>query len=266
MRDLAWIKRTFILIIYAFILFPIVFIVYISFYKDQFLTFPPSGYTFHWFANALQNESLVSGFIVSFKIAALATLIGVLAGSLASVALVYYPLRGRDFFSAFLLSPLIVPGIVIGTSLYIFYIELARVSGWNPSHNLGGLVMAHTMLTIPWSARLILTNLNMLDRSVEEAARNLGAGRLATFFHITLPRMRSGIIAAALFSFVVSFGDLEVSLLLITPGNTTLPIAMIQYLEYRIDPTIAAASTIQIAIIGVLLLLTDRFVKLAKVV
>lgn len=266
MSNLAWIKRAFIVLVYIFILFPIVFIIYVSFYESRFLTFPPSGYTIHWFVNALQNHALVSGFVVSFQIAALATLIGVIAGTLASVSLVYHPVPGRDVISSFLLSPLIVPGIVIGTSLYIFYIELARVTGWNPSENLSGLVMAHTMLTIPWSARLILTNLDMLDRSVEDAARNLGAGRLTTFLHITLPRMRSGIIAATLFSFVVSFGNLEVSLLLVTPGSTTLPIAMIQYLEYRIDPTIAAASTIQIAIIVVLLFVTDRFVKLAKVV
>jgi len=106
----------------------------------------------------------------------------------------------------------------------------------------------------------------MLDRSIEEAARNLGASAWSTFWYVTLPRMRAGIVAAALFSFIISFENLEVSVLLVTPGSTTLPIAMLQYLEFEMDPTLAAASAIQIAIIAILLLISDRYVKLSRVV
>jgi putative spermidine/putrescine transport system permease protein len=94
---------------------------------------------------------------------------------------------------------------------------------------------------------------------------NLGAGPLRTFFRVTLPMIRPGIVAAAVFSFIVSFGNLEMSLFLIGPGRTTLPIAILQYLEWRIDPTIAAVSFLQIALIGSGMVLTDRYVKLAKV-
>ena len=109
-------------------------------------------------------------------------------------------------------------------------------------------------------------NLVGVDRSVEEAALSLGASPLVAALKVTLPLIWPGIVAAAMFSFVVSFGNLEISLLLVTPGQTTLPIAILQYLQWKIDPTIAAVSAIQIAVIGTGLLITDRFVSLAKVV
>ena len=189
-----------------------------------------------------------------------------MAGILASIAIVYFDFPGRELMKSLLLAPLLVPGIVIGTALYIYFIQIAQVTGFNATMSMTGLLVAHVMLTIPWSVRLIVASLGMLDRSVEEAARNLGASAWTTFYRITLPRMRSGIVAAALFSFVISFENLEVSVLLVSPGNTTLPIAMLQYLEWDMDPTLAAASTVQIIIIGALLLISDRFVKLSQVV
>jgi len=101
---------------------------------------------------------------------------------------------------------------------------------------------------------------------MEEAAANLGAGPLTVFRRITLPMMRPGLVAASLFSFIQSFENLELSLLLVGPGRITLPVAMLNYLEFRIDPTIAAVATMQIVIIGVLMLITDRFVKLSRIV
>ncbi|MBV8962346.1 MAG: ABC transporter permease subunit, partial [Hyphomicrobiales bacterium] len=105
-----------------------------------------------------------------------------------------------------------------------------------------------------------------LDPALEEAAMNLGADRWRTLLRVTLPVIRPAVVAAALFSFVVSFGNLEISLFLVAPGTTTLPIAILQYLEWKIDPTIAAASVVQIAIIAAAMLITDRFVKLTQVV
>ena len=95
---------------------------------------------------------------------------------------------------------------------------------------------------------------------------NLGANRWTTFRRVTFPMMRAGLVAAALFSFITSFENLELSLLLVGPGRTTLPIAILQYLEFKVDPTIAAVSLIHIVLIGVLMLITDRFVKLSRVV
>ena len=255
-----------IVLLYVFLLLPVVAVIFVSFFDSQFLSFPPPGYTFDWFANALNQAEFVSGFFTSSKVALVATVVGVGSGILASLALVNFEFRGKEAIKGFLLAPLLVPGIVIGTALYVFFIQVAQMTGYNATTSMMGLVVAHVMLTIPWSVRLIVASMGMLDRSVEEAARNLGANAWTTFYRITLPRMRSGIVAAALFSFVISFENLEVSVLLVSPGNTTLPIAMLQYLEWNMDPTLAAASTIQILIIGSLLLISDRFVKLSQVV
>lgn len=255
-----------IVLLYGFLLLPVVAVTFVSFFDSQFLSFPPPGYTLNWFANALDQADFVNGFLTSTKVALIATVIGVTSGMLASIALVNYEFRGKEAIKGFLLAPLLVPGIVIGTALYVFFIQIAQMTGYNATTSMTGLVIAHVMLTIPWSVRLIVASMGMLDRSVEEAARNLGASAWTTFYRITLPRMRSGIVAAALFSFVISFENLEVSVLLVSPGNTSLPIAMLQYLEWNMDPTLAAASTIQILIIGSILLISDRFVKLSQVV
>src|SRR4030042_1391197 len=105
-----------------------------------------------------------------------------------------------------------------------------------------GLVFAHIMITIPWTVRLLTASLAGFDRSVEEAALNLGATPLQAFFKVTLPVIKPGMVAAALFGFIISFGNLEMTLFLVAPGQTTLPIAILQYLQWRIDPTIAAVS------------------------
>ena len=121
------------------------------------------------------------------------------------------------------------------------------------------------MITIPWTVRLVTASLLGFDRTVEEAAQNLGAGPWTTFRRVTLPLIRPGVVAAALFGFVISFGNLEMTLFLIGPGRTTLPIAILQYLEWRIDPVIAAVSLLQILVIGAAMAATDRYVKLARV-
>jgi putative spermidine/putrescine transport system permease protein len=164
------------------------------------------------------------------------------------------------------LLPLIVPGIVLGIALYVFHVEAEIATGWPILGSTGGLVAGHVLITIPWTVRLITASLVGMDRTVEEAAQNLGANRLTTFWRITLPAIMPGMVAAALFGFIASFGNLEMSLFLVGPGRTTLPIAILQYLEWKIDPTIAAVSVLQIVLIGAAMLLTDRFTNIGRVV
>jgi len=114
--------------------------------------------------------------------------------------------------------------------------------------------------------RLVTASLAGFDHTTEEAAQNLGATPFQTFWRVTLPAIKPGIVAGALFGFVMSFGNLEMSLFLVGPGRTTLPIAILQYLEWKIDPTVAAVSVVQIAIIAIAMLITDRYVKIARVV
>ena len=250
----------------GFILLPLIFVTWLAFFRQEIPSFPPEGYSLKWFAGAANNKSFIDGFTLSLQVAVASTLIGLLLGVPASLALVRHRIPLGGGISTLLLLPLVMPGIVLGTATYVFQIEVEIATEWQVMGSLAGLVAAHTLVVIPWVVRLVTASLAGFDRSIEEAAQNLGAGPVTTFWRVTLPSIRPGIVAAALFGFVTSFGNLEMSLFLVGPGRTTLPIAILQYLEWKIDPTVAAASLIQIVLIGVAMIVTDRYVKLSRVV
>lgn len=266
---LPWAKvlhRAFVVFVYLFMLSPLIFVVWLSFFSDAILSFPPSGYTLDWYVKAWNNSAFSSGFVFSFQVAIVAAAIGVLVGVLAAVGLVRYRFAGSEWVNTLLLSPLLIPGIIIGVAVYIFFLRAESVFDEDIVGTYTGLVLAHVCLTIPWTVRLVTASLMGLDQSIVEAARNLGASSAKAFFRVTLPMMRPAIVASALFSFIISFENLELSLSLVGPGRTTLPIAIMQYLEFNLDPTIAAVSAVQVLLLGAVMLLTDRYVKLSQVV
>ena len=250
----------------AYILLPIVFVIWLAFFSQEIPSFPPEGYSLKWFRAIPGDDRFVAGFLLSLQVAVVATSIGLALGIPAAVSLARGRFAGREALNNLLLMPLIVPGIVLGLALYVFHVETEIATGLPILGSLAGLITAHVLIAIPWTVRLITASLAGMDRVVEEAAQNLGANRLTTFRRVTLPAILPGIVAAALFGFIASFGNLEMSLFLVGPGRTTLPIAILQYLEWKIDPTIAAVSVLQILLIGGVMLLTDRFVKIGRVV
>ena len=251
---------------FVLMLLPIVFVCWISFFSNEILSFPPEGYTLKWFSQLWLQPQFADGFVTSVEVALVATLGGLLLGIPASLALVRAELPAREVINTLLLSPLVVPAIVIGTALYLFFVDVEIATEWPLTGAVAGLGLGHILICIPWTVRLIAANLVGVDRTIEEAAMNLGATPLKTLIKVTLPAIRPGVVAAALFSFAVSFGNLELSLFLVGPGTTTLPIAILQYLEWKIDPTIAAVSLIQIVIVMAAMVATNRFVRLSQVV
>ena len=250
----------------GFILLPLVLVTWLAFFRQEIPSFPPEGYSLQWFGAVLTNKSFVSGFILSVQVAVAATLIGLALAVPASLAIARRRFPGRGAVSMLLLMPLIVPGVVLGTSIYVFHIEAEIATGLPILGTTVALIAAHALIVIPWAARLVSASLAGFDPSIEEAAKNLGAPPWTTFRRITVPAIWPGIVAGALFGFVMSFGNLEMSLFLVGAGRTTLPIAILQYLEWKIDPTVAAVSVMQIALIGVAMMITDRYVKIARVV
>ncbi|WP_235907762.1 ABC transporter permease [Siccirubricoccus phaeus] len=251
---------------YGLILAPVLAVVVISVFAQEIVSFPPRGLTFDWYANAWEKREFARGFVTSLQLALAATVIGVPCGTAAALAISRGAWRGRQALNTLLLGPLAVPGVVAGTALYLFYVRAEFWVDDDIKGTLAGLVAAHVLLTIPWTVRLVSASLAGLDRAAEEAAANLGARPFTVFRRVTLPMLRPGIVAAALFSFIQSFENLELTLLLVGPGRVTLPVAMLNYLEFRVDPTLAAVATVQIALVGALMLITDRFVKLSRVV
>ena len=250
----------------GFILLPLALVTWLAFFRQEIPSFPPEGYSLQWFAAVPANKAFVNGFILSFQVGVAATIIGLALAVPASLAIARRRFRGRGFSNALLLMPLIVPGVVLGASIYVFQIEAEIATGLPLLGTTLGLIAAHALIVIPWATRLVTASLAGFEPTIEEAAKNLGATPWTTFRRVTLPSIRPGLVAGALFGFVTSFGNLEMSLFLVGAGRTTLPIAILQYLEWKIDPTIAAVSVLQIVLIGVAMIVTDRYVKIAQVV
>jgi putative spermidine/putrescine transport system permease protein len=246
------------------IVLPLVLVFWLSFVSDAILSMPPQGYSLHWYSHMFTQPQFMNGFTISFMVALMATAAGLALTLPASIVLARKRFWGRDAILQLLMSPLIVPAIVIGSALYMMFVEMEIRTGMPITGSVWGLAIGHILLTIPWSVRLITANLVGVNQAVEEAALSLGATPFVVVTKVTLPIIWPGVIAAALFSFVISFGNLEVSLFLVSAGDTTLPIAVLQYLQWRIDPTVAAVSVLQIGVVGAALLLTNRFTSLAR--
>lgn len=251
-------------LIILFVLFPLAITFWVAFFSNRIMSFPPEGYTSSWFLQAWSLAAFRDGFLLSLKVAICASLLAILLATPAGLAIARYRFRGREMINTILMSPLMIPAIVSGSAIYLFYIDLQVRSNVQFASTFYGLVIAHTLIAIPWVLRLMIASLAGLNPSIEEASLSLGAGRLTTFFRITFPMIRPGMTAGALFGFIASFGDLEKSLLIVGPGRITLPISMLNYLQYRTDPTIMAVATIQILLIGCALIISDRYVRLSK--
>lgn len=243
---------------------PMALTLYLSIFNEKLILFPPRGYTLAWYGAIWVNFGDAVALTLEL---ALASVVGsLLIGVPAGIALSRYSFRGSGIVSALLLAPLTVPGIALGLAIYLFLVLVEIETSWPLTGSLFGLVLAHLLVTTPWVVRLALASLTNHDRAAEEAATSLGARPLTVIWRVTLPAMRQGIIAAGLFAFIFSFGNLEMALFLVAPGVTTLPVAVLQYLQYHVDPLVAAVSVAQMALVGIVLLALDRFVRLGQVV
>ncbi len=210
--------------------------------------FPPHGYTLRWYARILPEfgGALRTSLLTALAAVALSLLAGVPAG----IGLAALPLSGRDAIATLLLAPLTMPGVAIGLGIFVLAVMIEERTEWRLSGSYGLMVAAHVLITLPWVVRLCLAALANHDRGGRGGGGQPGRAALAVIWRVTLPAMRGGIVAGALFAFIVSFENLEMTLFLTAPGVTTLPIAVLQYLQYHIDPLVAAVAVAQVVLVG----------------
>jgi putative spermidine/putrescine transport system permease protein len=225
-----------VVLIFVYLLAPLIVLIWTSFGSEAFPTFPPKTYSLRWYSSFLKNAQFMNSLYLSFHVAIWATLLSLVIGVPASFALVRFRFRGSSLLNTLCMSPILFPGVVIGIALLVFYSK-ARLSS-----SFAGLVCAHVILATPFVIRLVSASLYGLGRSLEEASLNLGAGRLKTFFLITMPLIKPGMIAGGLFAFFTSFDEVTVTLFIAGAKNTTLPMRLYTFVEYSSDPTIAAIS------------------------
>jgi putative spermidine/putrescine transport system permease protein len=252
--------RLVVLLVAAFILAPIVVVVAVSLTDSPIPEFPPRGLTLRWYAHALSEDVFTTSALNSLWLATLATAIATPLALAAAYGLERGRFRGRDAIQTLLLAPLVVPSLVIGLAILLAF------SGMGVRDVGARLVGAHVLITFPYMVRTILASLARLDPAVEEAARTLGASALRCFVLVTLPLVRPGVVAGMLFAFIVSFDNVSLSLFLTNARTNTLPIAILNYVEYNFDPSVAAISTMLVAFSLGAALLVERLVGLRRVV
>ncbi|MBI3976649.1 MAG: ABC transporter permease [Chloroflexi bacterium] len=244
---------------FVFLLAPLVVVIAVSFSNSRLMTFPPPGLSLRWYEAVLQSESFMRPAVNSLVVALAATVGSLVIGLLATYGLVRYRFPGRDLVGAFLLSPLVVPQLVTGIALLQYFVTLGLTG------SMLALILGHIVITLPYVVRTISAVLVGVDVAMEEAAQNLGAGRLAVFRHIILPLIRPGMFAALIFAFLISFDNAVISLFLATARVGMLPIAIYTYIETGLDPAIAAVSTILIVNSTILVLIVYRLGRMDKV-
>lgn len=241
---------------FGVLVLPIVIVVAISFSPTESQAFPPSGISFRWFQEFLASPFFDAFFLVSLPIAIVTAMMSTILGVMAAyvVARREIPFEGEAVM--YFISPLIIPPAIIALALLI--VLDANPLSFVPQFI--KIVLGHMVITLPYTFLTAMTALQSLDDELEQAARNLGAGRFETFRKVTLPLIRSGVVSGFLLAFILSFTDSVISLFFSGQNTTTLPVEIFTFLQYDSSPLIAATATIQILLVLVLVLIIGRLV------
>jgi len=247
-------------VIYVFLIAPIVIVILAALNAGNYLAFPPQGISLRWFIRAAETTPFVQSFLFSLKLAGWVTAVSTVLGTMAALYMVRHSGRFRSILQMTIVAPLQFPAILTGIALLIFV--LATGLG---TRGMRAMFIGHTLVAIPYVFLTVSAVLVVFDRSLEEAARSLGAVPLMSFWRITLPLVKGGVISGALFAFITSFDQFPISLLLVSVGNTPLPIQLFDYLRFSFDPTAAAVSTVSVFMSVAIVLMIDRLVGLQAV-
>lgn len=234
--------------VFLYLIFPILIVVPLSFSSGTYLSFPPPGFSLRWYQNFFGRPDWLAAASLSIWVGVAAMALATALGAPAAIALVRSNFIGKDLLVGFIISPLIAPVIIVAIGIYFFYASLGLVG--NPL----ALVIAHTCLAVPFVVINVSATLQGFDERLEHAAMNLGATPWRTFWQVTFPIIRPGILAGALFAFISSFDELVVALFVSGSTAVTLPRKMWDSIRFEIDPTIAAVSTILVVLTAVLFL------------
>jgi putative spermidine/putrescine transport system permease protein len=221
----------------AWLVIPILIILPISFNGQASFRFPPESWSFRWYDNLFSSPEWRDAIFNSFQVALLVVLCATVLGTLCALGLDRGKIPGKGIVQALVLSPMIVPLVVIAVGVYAVFLP------WQLVGTTLGFVVAHTALAIPFVVVSVLTSLRGFDRSLEQAAASLGASPITTFFRVTLPLIAPGLLAGAVLAFVTSFDEVVVALFVASPEKRTVPVQMFDTLQ-NVDPTVAAASTL----------------------
>ena len=236
---------------FAFLYIPILLVVIYSFNDSRLVTIW-GGWSIRWYIELFNNDNILDAALLSFRIAAVSATFATIMGTLAGIALTRIrQFRGRLLFTGMIASPLVMPEVITGLSLLLFFVSLQQLIGWPDQRGVNTITIAHITFSMAYVAVIIQSRLTDMDESIEEAALDLGAKPIRVLWDITLPIILPAMISGWLLSFTLSLDDLVIASFVSGPGATTLPMLIFSKVRLGIAPDINALATILITIVAI---------------
>lgn len=254
-RTVLWVCS---LLVLLFLCLPVLFLIPVSFTEDGFMAWPPKGFSLQWYESVLYSEEWLMAITRSFIIAICAASLGMLIGVPAAFFLSRQRFSGKSALLAFILAPIIIPNIVIAVALFYLFSKLDLVG------TMTGMVIGHTVLTIPYIVITVMSILKTYDVRLDQAAWTLGANKRRTLLHITLPIIKAGLIASFMFAFIISFDELTIALFVTGGEFTTLPKLMWDGALLKVSPALAAIASLLLLFMTAFILITEYIRRRAK--
>ncbi len=245
------------LLILAFLAVPAFFMVPVSSTSEGFIDWPPKGFSLKWYRTYLESPQWMAATVRSLVVGLVSATLAMLIGVPAAFALARRTFAGKTAALGLILSPLIIPRMIVAVALFYLYARIGLVG------SSVGLVLGHTVLAIPFVVVTVMAVLKNYDERLDQAASSLGASPLRTLYHVTLPLIQAGLVAAFLFAFVTSFDELTIALFVTAGLTTTLPKQMWDDALLKVTPTLAAVSTVLIVFVAITIGLAERLRRLA---
>ncbi len=240
-------------LVLAFITLPLIVVIAASLSPSSEISLDPTQWTLRWYGE-LSSARWIDPFLLSVRIAVIVAALSGVLGLLAAYAVIYERVPGSEAIMSFLLAPLSVPQIVKGVAIVLFLSQL----GLQGFLGTPALIAAHVVLALPFVTRMVATSLANFDRSLDRAARILGANKFQRLRYVLLPMVKPGLLSGVTFAFIISFNNIPLSVFLVRPGDTTLPIAVINHLEYSLDPVMAAVNVASMVFILAAIFLFEK--------
>lgn len=239
-------------LIYLFLYAPIAIVIFFSFNSAK-STQNFTGFSTKWYGELLRDQTILDAFYNSLLVGVIATAIATVIGTFTALALSRHEFRGKTFADSAIYAATVMPEIVVGVSLLVFFVAAGMGLG------ITTIVLAHVAFTISFVTIVVRARLSGMDRSIEEAAQDLGASPVQTFLRVTLPLILPGVMAGALLAFTLSFDDFVITFFVSGVGSSTLPLKIYSMLKFGVTPVINALSTVVVLVTLVIILGASRF-------
>jgi len=254
-RAIMWIAALFTVV---FLMTPLVVTVAVSFGSSSIFTLPPPDWSTRWYERLANTRGLWPSLLTSLQVAAFSTAVALVLGTLCAIALVRGRFPGREAIATFLISPLMLPGLVVGIAM----LQGFKAAGLREAYS--SLLIAHVIITLPYIVRTVLAALSLFDFSLIDAARTLGCSYPTAITRVLVPALGPAFLTSGMFAFLASMDNYPISIFFTDAWTKTLPIQMLQFVEENPDPTIAAVSTGLVLLAILALIVGDRLVGLRK--